>query len=100
MRIMNHRVAVSGRRPKFDMGVFAPVDGRPLSDCLLARREVRIDGATLLAPVYDRLALAVGETVDGPAILEQPDTTVFVDPGLTGRVDRFGNLVITRKDAP
>jgi hypothetical protein len=98
VRIMNHRVAVIGRRPKFDMGVFAPVDGRPLPDCLLARREVRIGSATLAAPVYNRLALAVGEIVQGPAILEQPDTTVFVDPGLIGRVDRFGNLIITRKD--
>jgi len=84
--------------PKFEMGIFAPVDGRPLADCLLARRDVRVGGETFPAPVYDRLALAVGEAVAGPAILEQPDTTVFVDPGLTGRVDRFGNLIITRRD--
>jgi len=35
--------------------------------------------------------------VVGPAVLEQPDTTVFVDPGLVAEVDRFGNLVITRE---
>ena len=40
------------------------------------------------------LSLAVGEQIAGPAILEQPDTTVFVDPGLVATVDSFGNLVI------
>jgi N-methylhydantoinase A len=37
--------------------------------------------------IYDRLALPVGAEIDGPAILVQPDTTVLIDPGLTGRVD-------------
>ena len=27
MRVMNHRVAVTGRRPAFDMTVFAPPEG-------------------------------------------------------------------------
>jgi len=34
--------------------------------------------------------------IDGPAILEQPDTTVLIEPGLQGRVDRFGNTIIER----
>ena len=39
----------------------------------------------------------VGALVHGPAILEQPDATVVVDPDLTARVDRFGNLIIERE---
>jgi len=35
--------------------------------------------------------------VPGPALLEQPDTTIFIDPDLEGRVDQFGNLIISRK---
>jgi N-methylhydantoinase A len=38
----------------------------------------------------------VGAEIPGPAILEQPDATVVVDPGLVARVDRFGNLIIER----
>ena len=45
--------------------------------------------------IYDRLALPVGAEIPGPAILVQPDTTVLIDPGLTGRVDAFGNTIIT-----
>ncbi len=44
------------------------------------------------------LALPVGARVAGPAILEQSDTTIFVDPGLGAEVDRFGNLVVKPDD--
>jgi N-methylhydantoinase A len=46
--------------------------------------------------IYDRLALPVGAVIEGPAILEQPDTTVLVDPGLKATVDAFGNTIIER----
>ncbi|WP_321344646.1 hydantoinase/oxoprolinase family protein [Breoghania sp.] len=94
MRVMNYRVAVIGRRPELDMGVFAPVDGKPAKDCLIGSRRVYVDGAFHEAGVYERLQLEVGATIEGPALLEQADTTIFVDPGLTASVDVFGNLVI------
>ena len=34
--------------------------------------------------------------VEGPAVLEQPDATTVVDPGLIARVDEIGNLIIER----
>ncbi len=39
-----------------------------------------------------RLELPIGTQIDGPAILEQPDATIFVDPGLIAEVDRLGNI--------
>jgi N-methylhydantoinase A len=53
------------------------------------------DGEWHEAGVYERLQLAVGASIAGPALLEQADTTIFVDPGLVAVVDAFGNLVIT-----
>jgi N-methylhydantoinase A len=97
VRVMNHRVAAIGRRPRFDMSVFAPEDGRPAAACVTGHRRVHVGGASVEAPVYDRLALGIGEEIAGPAVLEQADTTIFLDPGLVARVDRFGNLVITRE---
>jgi N-methylhydantoinase A len=98
MRVMNFRLAVIGRRPGLDMGLFAPTDGKPPQDCRTETRSVYADGQTWATPVYDRLALAAGSTIDGPALLEQADTTIFVDPGLRGTVDRFGNLIIRERD--
>ncbi|WP_417436003.1 hydantoinase/oxoprolinase family protein [Hoeflea sp.] len=95
MRVMNYRIAVIGRRPKLDMAVFAPVDGKSADACRIGTRRVFADGTWHEAGVYERLQLAVGATIAGPALLEQADTTIFVDPGLDAVVDAFGNLVIT-----
>ena len=81
-----------GRQPP---DVFEPPAGT-VADALVSSRSIRVDGEDREAPVYDRLALPEGAEIPGPAILEQPDTTIFLDPGLTGRVDRFGNVILTR----
>ena len=49
--------------------------------------------------IYKRLALPVGARIPGPAILEQPDTTVLIEPGLTGVIDDLGNTIIERSGA-
>jgi N-methylhydantoinase A len=42
-----------------------------------------------------RLDLPAGTTVmDGPAILEQPDATATIEPGLNGRIGALGNQVV------
>ncbi|PCH69009.1 MAG: hydantoin utilization protein A [Rhodobacteraceae bacterium] len=97
MRVLNLRVSAIGKRPKFDLTLLAPADGVTLQDARTGTRDVWINGALHETVIYDRLPLSVGVEIPGPAILEQPDTTIFIEPDLTGRVDRFGNLIITRK---
>ncbi len=46
-------------------------------------------------PIFARDKLVAGQKIDGPAIVEQMDTTVLVFPGDVCVVDRWGNLVIT-----
>ena len=43
---------------------------------------------------YDRAALKAGNLLEGPAIVNQYDSTTAIPPGLGARVDRFGNIVI------
>jgi N-methylhydantoinase A/oxoprolinase/acetone carboxylase beta subunit len=43
---------------------------------------------------YDRAALKAGNRLEGPAIVNQYDSTTVVPPGLSAQVDRFGNIVI------
>ena len=43
---------------------------------------------------YDRAALKAGNRLEGPAIVNQYDSTTVIPPGLTAHVDRFGNIVI------
>ena len=97
IRVMNLRVAVIGTRPKFDLALLAPSEGGSVEASRTGARQIWFDGKWWDSPVYDRLSLPVGAEVPGPAVLEQADTTILVDPDLTGTVDSYGNFVIARK---
>lgn len=97
-RILNLRSAVTGMRPKFDLVTLAPTSASEPKPKSI--RDVHFAGGWQETRVYDRLALPVGMTISGPAILEQPDTTVLIEPGLIGRVDRFGNTIIEPEGKP
>jgi N-methylhydantoinase A len=96
-RIVNLRTAVTGRRPKFDLLALAPPEGGSVEAAHRATRPVHFGDAWFDTPVYDRLSLPVGARIAGPAILAQPDTTILIEPGHAGEVDRFGNVLITRE---
>ncbi len=93
--IVNLRLAVIGERPKFDLSLLAPGDNLTKEDALYGYRSVVFEGKTLNAAIYDRLALPVGAVVSGPAVLEQPDATCWIEPGFLAKVDTIGNLVVT-----
>jgi N-methylhydantoinase A len=93
IRVMNLRYARIGRRPKFDLSVLAPVGAGSTQP--LGVQRVYHQGKWWDAQRYDRLALPVGAQVHGPAILEQADTTVWLEPGFQAKVDPMGNLLVT-----
>jgi N-methylhydantoinase A len=49
-------------------------------------------------PVYRQESLAVGSTIEGPAIIELPTTTATIRPGQTLTVDAMSNFFITNID--
>ena len=44
--------------------------------------------------VYDRYALAPGSRVDGPAIVEERESTSVLPPGTSAAVDEYANLIV------
>jgi N-methylhydantoinase A len=88
-----HRAAAAVSPPR----AWAPAARAPL------RRHARIlwpeHKAGVDAAVYDRAVLKVDDLLEGPAIIEQDDTTTLVTPGWRGRVDRLGNLVLERTNS-
>ncbi len=93
-RIVNLRTAAIGRRPRFDLTTLAPGAEATLDGAKRGTRPVWFGNAWRETAIYARLDLPVGARVEGPAILEQPDATTVVDPGLTARVDALGNVII------
>jgi N-methylhydantoinase A len=46
-------------------------------------------------PIYDRYRLGEGATIQGPAVVEEMDSTTIVHPGWRAEVDAFGNLLLS-----
>lgn len=59
-------------------------------------RQVYVDGQWLDTPVFDRADLVSGFTLEGPAILNQFDTTTYIRPGQKCRCDDYGFLHLTQ----
>jgi len=69
-----------------------------------AHRSVRpvcfdADAGYVDTDVWWRPDLLAGDTIEGPAIIEEFGSTVPVHPGFSVRVDTLGNLVVTRTTA-
>lgn len=96
IRVLNLRYARIGVRPKLDLKVLAP-QGEG-SQRVLGLQKVYHQGAWWEARRLARLDLPVGACVEGPAILEQPDTTVWLEPGFVARVDALGNLCVQQQE--
>jgi N-methylhydantoinase A len=73
-----------------------PVTGRRPVDAVKERRQVDFDdGGWLETAIYDRALLEPGMRFRGPAIIEEPDTTIVVPPTHGVQIDSFGNILIT-----
>ena len=79
--LSNLRTTVFGRRRK-------TVDQAPTA------RAVYFNGIWEETKIYRRDSLASGAAIEGPAVIEQMDTTLVVEPGSHARVDRLGNIVV------
>jgi N-methylhydantoinase A len=47
-------------------------------------------------PVYDDALFTSGTSVEGPAIIDAADTTIYVPPGTKAERDEYMNYVLTR----
>ena len=57
-------------------------------------------GEATVAACYRREDFAPGDTIRGPALIVEPQTTTFVSPRFGARVDAAGNIVMTRQADP
>jgi N-methylhydantoinase A len=94
VEIVNARVAAIGRTD--DVELPRSSGDADAEAALKGSRDVYFDevGDFTDTPIYDRARLDAGAGVDGPAVIEQTDTTVLVPPGASARVDAYRNIVI------
>jgi N-methylhydantoinase A/oxoprolinase/acetone carboxylase beta subunit len=75
--VATHPVATSARRPP-------------------AQRTIRVAAGEVEAAIWQRDALTHGTIVPGPAIIEQADTTILVEPRWTARLTKGDALLLER----
>ena len=66
-----------------------------LADARLGERRAHF-GSFMPTTIYERARLPLGARLEGPAIVEQSDTTTVIPPGVTALVDDAGNLRLRR----
>lgn len=90
VELVNLRLAALGSLPKAGEPPASIRSGEPEP---YGFRKVYFEGF-INTPVYRREDLAPGFSIRGPAVVEQDDSTTLLYPGMAGKCDRYGNLII------
>jgi len=98
VEFVNARIKAIGRitRPNIPK---QPLQGAvPDENSILGFREVYFGREEEFhkTPIYVRERLKPGNMIEGPAIIEQYDTTTVIPPGWSAKVDEFGSLRVVR----
>jgi 5-oxoprolinase (ATP-hydrolysing) len=93
MEAINFRLRVVGPVPKLSLS--GATGGADAAQAVKGTRRAWFEGGWHDATVYDRYALATGFTLNGPAIIEERESTTIVAPGDSVTVDESLNLRIS-----
>jgi N-methylhydantoinase A len=93
--VVNVESAITGHVAKPERMHIAP--GRGAAVALKGHREMvfSADGIAQNTPVYDGSVLGAGDTLHGPAVIEEVTTTIVVEPGWTVSLHETGTYVLT-----
>jgi N-methylhydantoinase A len=96
LQILNVRVRGIGRTDRPELVRHPAGDGDP-GRALRGHRDAYDVGERAVAPfaVYDRSALAPGDTFTGPALVDEGTSTTVVPSGQLVEVDPYGHLLVT-----
>ena len=82
VEVVNWRVVSSGPAPELDLTPAHEPEGEPRK----GEREAYFPGGRVTVAVFDRYALPAGSRIEGPAIVEERESTLVVPPGRTAEI--------------
>jgi N-methylhydantoinase A len=97
--IVNFKVRGVGRvvKPRFKELAHGSADSGPAKTG--SRQVFFRQTGWVECPTYDRSKLTANNRIDGPAVINEFDSTVLLLPDRTAVVKEFGDLIITRESA-
>ena len=95
--LVNLRAVAQGRAAEIEPQVLPKGSRTPNKASIIGTSSVYMDGKDQQATLYKRAELRAGNEVAGPAILLEMDSTTVILSGHIGKVDSYGNILITPK---
>lgn len=94
--VVNVNCSVIGARAPLDLSTLIDPAGRKraLAKAQTGTRRAWFEGGWHETPVYWRDHLPLDFSLDGPAIVEQMDTTLLIEPGDRAEGDPHGNIIL------
>ena len=94
--VVNLHTAVIGKRKQVELSNLMDIKMRTnrIEKAQTGARLVWFEGGRTETPIYNREAMPLETTLQGPAILEQSDTTVIMEPKDNMYTDIFGNIIM------
>ncbi|MFD2867006.1 hydantoinase [Kurthia sp. 3B1D] len=93
VEIYGLRVTAIGTVPKPELPTYE-VEGK-LDAAIKETRPVYFNNTFTEATVYNRELIPVGAVIEGPAIVDQLDTTTVIPSGFVAKVDAYKNIIIS-----
>ena len=90
IEMVNLRVALHGAQADITLpGIIATEPAEPTE-------QLNLPGEDYPVPCYDRIELALGQSIEGPALIVEMASTTWLARGWLCEVDRSGNLILKR----
>ena len=102
IEILNWRVVSAGPKPNVSLTVDEQDDGaKTAADCIKGRRPAYFPESNgfVETAIYDRYKMKPGMTFDGPAIVEERESTAIIGPGAACSIDEHYNLLVRMPEA-
>ncbi len=96
---LSWRLVVTAPKPALHLQRFPASPESRVEDALKGRRKVYFAEADgyVECPIYDRYRLFEGAMLEGPAVVEERESTVVVGPRASATTDAFLNLLMTMR---
>jgi N-methylhydantoinase A len=95
VEIVNFHLVGEYRVKKFELKELNNIVSS-LDDAIMQERRIYVNGNELTVPVYSKQKLSPRFRIDGPAIIEDPTSTILVLSSQKAIVDKYGNVNVLR----
>lgn len=100
VELVNFRVEGIGKRDPIFLREISSGTSEPPQESRKSLRKVYFEEhqAFLDTKIFEREKLLAGNVIEGPAIIEESNATTLIHPGMAGKVDSYGAILITIPD--